>query len=181
MLVLERRVTLIKFFDKALTQLSLQKSLTWPWDLLALCLPCLCGGSVWLKPEGVQMELKRPTRDLLIWIYQFALVQTSWVQGPTNSEGRRAKVELLIFYIVGCSINVMIQGVLWCLNMGGGDLRIIALFVFSTLKNLRKLSLYMQNNNPYYYMLTHSVVFTGTSLTLTSVPQLTSRHLFTEI
>lgn len=89
------------------------------------------------------MELERPTRDLLIWIYQFALVQTSWVQGPTNSKGRRAKVELLIFYIVGCSINVMIQGVLWCLNMGGGDLRIIALFVFSTLKNLRKLSLYM--------------------------------------
>lgn len=58
---------------------------------------------MWLGPEGVQMELKRPTRDILILIYQFALVQTSWVQGPTDSKGRRAKVELLIF-VVGCSI-----------------------------------------------------------------------------
>lgn len=100
--LLERRGTLIKLFDKVLLSCHFRKASPGPE---MCCLPhCLGRGSVSLGSERVQMELKRPTRDLLIWIYQFALVQTSWVQGPTNSKGCRAKVELLIFYVLGCSI-----------------------------------------------------------------------------
>lgn len=131
-------------FNKALwqglAQLSLQKSLTWPWGLLlALYFYYQGSGSVRLGSEQVQLELKRPTRDLLIWIYQFALVQTSLVQSPTNSNCCRAKVELLIFYIVGCSIMQWLWGFCSVPQCGGGDLRIIVHFVFSTLKNFAKL------------------------------------------